>query len=94
MPYYSCLLKKEFTIYSLTFFVNYDIIYIENKNPERVERGNTMNIKLFIIIWSNDNDFGHLDTYFSYEKAELRVEIEKREDKKRGDNYTYKIIEI
>lgn len=38
-PYSSCPLSKEFTIYSLTFFVNYDIIYIENKNPERVERG-------------------------------------------------------
>lgn len=53
-----------------------------------------MKIKLFIIIWSNDSDFGHLDTYFSYEEAELRVEIEKKEDKERGDNYIYKIIEL
>lgn len=85
---------KLFTFYSLTFFLKYGIIIIENKNLERVERGNTMRIKLFIIIWSNDGDFGHLDTYFSYEEAELRVEIEKREDKKKGYNYIYKIIEL
>lgn len=46
MPCYSCSLIEKFTIYSLTFFVNYDIIYIENKNPERVERGIIMKIEM------------------------------------------------